>query len=86
MVFHRDHCWGHHPPAPQLWRSAQAVDRKIGDAVTGEEDCQRIRLDIDTLETWAEKWLMKFNSDKCEVIHFGRSKAGGKYILNGRTL
>jgi len=29
---------------------------------------------------------MEFNPDKCEVMHLGRSNAGGKYTVNGRTL
>eukprot|EP00061_Rhincodon_typus_P015252 g42821.t1 len=29
---------------------------------------------------------MKFNPDKCEVMHFGGSSTGGNYTVNGRTL
>ena len=28
--------------------------------------------DLDQLRQWADKWQMDFNSDKCEVMHFGR--------------
>ena len=49
-------------------------------------DHQRIQQDIDQLETWAERWQMEFNPDKCEVMHFGRSHTDRKYTVNGRTL
>lgn len=29
---------------------------------------------------------MEFNLSKCEVLHFGRSKVRGKYIINDITL
>jgi len=33
-----------------------------------------------------ERWQTELNPDKCEVMHFGRSNAGRKYTVNGRTL
>jgi len=61
-------------------------DSKVGGIGDSDEDRQRIQQDIDRLETWAERWLMEFNPDKCEVMHFGRSNAGRIYTVNGRTL
>ncbi|XP_038666340.1 probable G-protein coupled receptor 141 isoform X4 [Scyliorhinus canicula] len=48
-------------------------DTKVGGIADSDEDCQRIQQDLDHLETWAERWQMVFNPDKCEVMHPGRS-------------
>ena len=33
-----------------------------------EADAITLQKDIDTMQQWEAKWLMKFNPDKCEVI------------------
>ena len=61
-------------------------DTKIAGVADRDEHCQRIQQDMDRLEHWAEKWQMEFNPDKCKVMHFGRSNAGGSCTINGRTI
>ena len=61
-------------------------DTKIGGVADSAGDCQRIQQDIDRLETWAQKWQMELNLDKCEVMHFGGSNLGVNYTLNSRPL
>ena len=34
-----------------------------------EEDCLNMQYDINNLVEWTEKWLVKFNSEKCKVMH-----------------
>eukprot|EP00061_Rhincodon_typus_P008564 g31281.t1 len=63
-----------------------ADDTKIGGVADIEENCQRIQQDVENLKAWAERWQMAFNPDKCEVMHFGRSRTCGNYTVNGRTL
>ncbi|CAJ0920497.1 unnamed protein product [Ranitomeya imitator] len=43
-------------------------------------------MDLDKLETWAERWQMRFNNDKCKVIHMGRRNQCHHYTLNGKPL
>ncbi|CAJ0966490.1 unnamed protein product, partial [Ranitomeya imitator] len=43
-------------------------------------------MDLDKLETWAESWQMRFNIDKCKVIHMGRRNQYHHYTLNGKLL
>ncbi|XP_059843914.1 P-selectin glycoprotein ligand 1 isoform X2 [Hypanus sabinus] len=68
------------------WISKFADDTKIGGVVDSEEGFQSLQRDLDQLEKWAEKWQMEFNTDKCEVLHFGRTNQGRTYKVNGRTL
>ena len=59
-----------------------ADDTKVGGFADSDEDHQRIHQDIRRLETWAERWQMEFNPDKCEEMHFGRSNTEHKNIRN----
>ena len=35
---------------------------------------------------WSEVWQMRFNVDKCKVMHLGRGNPGGSYVMNGGSL
>ena len=50
------------------------------------EGCGRLQRDIDKLQSWAERWQMELNAEKCEVIHFGRSNRITEYWANGKIL
>ena len=50
-----------------------ADDTKIFRQVSTAEDAEILQNDIDALNQWSEKWLLKFNIDKCHVLSLGYS-------------
>jgi len=63
-----------------------ADDTKIARVVNSEVDCLGLEEDIDKMIKWADRLQMEFNPEKCEVIHFGRSKLTRKYTTKDLTL
>ena len=41
---------------------------------------QSLQSDLDLLSKWSDEWLLKFNIDKCQVMHIDR-KSKAKYYL-----
>ncbi|CAM4598918.1 unnamed protein product [Lepidochelys kempii] len=49
-----------------------ANDIKLGGEVDKLKGRNRVQSDLDKLEDWAKRNLMRFNKDKCRVLHLGR--------------
>ena len=63
-----------------------ADDTKVFGRVDSESDREGLQRDLDRLVQWSEKWQMKFNVEKCKVMHLGRRNLGGEYVMNGGAL
>ena len=50
-----------------------ADDTKIWTVIDGPEDSKRLQEDLDTLMKWSQSWLLKFNPEKCKVMHIGHT-------------
>ena len=63
-----------------------ADDTKIARIAETEEDVTQMQQMINGLSRWAQKWEMKFNADKCKIMHFGNKNPRATYLMDGVEL
>ena len=65
-----------------------ADDTKLMRRVNNIGDCRKLQEDLDKVGQWGRKWQMEFNTSKCKVVEFGRSKrrVHWDYMMEGVKL
>ena len=48
-----------------------ADDTKIWEKIESKQDCESLQRDVDTLQDWSDKCLLKFNTEKCKIMQVG---------------
>jgi len=48
-----------------------ADDTKVWRGILAMEDQESLQDDLNKLMSWSDKWLLKFNPEKCKVMHIG---------------
>ena len=49
-----------------------ADDTKLMRKITSNDDADALQRDLDELEAWSNKWLLRFNPEKCHVLTIGK--------------
>ena len=62
-----------------------ADDTKLFTHIKDESDVARLQDDLDSLQSWADAWQLRFNPDKCKVLHLGQSNRRAKYNMSTTT-
>lgn len=54
--------------------SVFADDTKISRVINLHQDIEILQNDLNIIKEWAGKWQMRFNVEKCKVLHLGAKK------------
>ena len=66
--------------------SVFADDTKLCRGIQSLQDVSDLQADLNLLYDWASNWHMKFNVDKCKVMHLGTKNMHATYTLGGVCL
>lgn len=58
-----------------------ADDMKMFRKIDSKIDSAALQRDLDELGRWAEKWQLRFNTDKCQLMHLGTENKEEEYIM-----
>lgn len=58
-----------------------ADDTKVYSCVDDSEKASVLQEDLDKLVDWADRWQLRFNSDKCTVLHLGNGNDRHMYQM-----
>ena len=91
MGYHRAQSWAQCSSTRGGARNKQGMlirfadDTKLGGIANTLEDRNKLQSDLDRLERWAEN-RMKFNRDKCQVLHLGKRNRMHSYKMGNTWL
>ena len=63
-----------------------ADDAKLYRNMSSNDNHPTLQHDLQQLEKWSEKWQLRFNLNKCKVMHLGRQNPRPNYTMGRTTL
>jgi hypothetical protein len=63
-----------------------ADDCKGKKTIMNDQDRKALQDTLDKLCEWAETWGMKFNKEKCKILHVGNNNPSYEYYMQGTKL
>ena len=73
------------PNAVQGCLKLFADDTKLFRTVVSTPDCEDLQADINAMEDWSNKWLLKFHPQKCKVMRIGNQHPNYQYSMLGHN-
>ena len=61
--------------------SMYADDTKVYNTVKDASNKAQLQDDLDSLVNWADTWQLRFNADKCKVLHLGKNNEQQDYSM-----
>ena len=58
-----------------------ADDTKVYKSIESENDVKQLQSAIDNMFEWTQKWLLKFNNEKCKILHLGKNNPKHEYFI-----
>ena len=46
-----------------------------------DADMEKLQRDLESMQKWPRTWQIRFNADKCKVMHTGRGNPKHKYNM-----
>ena len=69
------------PDAAESFLKIFADDTKAYTKIETKEDQLRLQRTIDNFVKWTDTWLVKFNSEKCKIMHLGKDNPKYEYSI-----
>jgi hypothetical protein len=60
-----------------------ADDAKVYARSDRGDAAQTLQNDLDKMQEWSDRWLLRFHPEKCHVLKLGRIKSEAKYTMSG---
>lgn len=58
-----------------------ADDTKVFSRADSDDFTAQLQRDLDNLVNWADKWQLRFNADKCHILHLGHNNPHHEYRM-----
>ena len=64
----------------KIWIMANKICMYVWTRLTNPVDAEYLQKDLDSLSTWSAQWRLKFNPEKCKLMHISY-KQDTKYTI-----